>query len=114
MRNPAKLRAIYAELRRAAGTDVSAGDLVRLAHLILRTYNAETDSVDDYGRPADSRAFCSLPVDEAMMDGGWRVLTFEAKRRYGIDDVDTQELAILKTYVTSFLGPEWQQRILRD
>jgi hypothetical protein len=71
MRRAARLRAIYAELRSALGGTASAGDLVRLANVILRTYNVEWDDLDDFGRPVDSRAFFALPVDEAMRDGGW-------------------------------------------
>jgi hypothetical protein len=115
MQNPARLRAIYAELRRATGNEVAAADLLRLAHMLLKRYRLDIDDeLDDYGRPVDSRAFFALPVDEAMEDGGWRVLNFETRRRFGIDELDPREITIIKRAVRRYLGPEWPQQIRED
>lgn len=115
MQNPARLRAIYAELRRAAGKDVAAADLLRLAYVLFKTYRLEFgQEVDDYGLPADSRAFAVLPVDEAMEDGGWRVLNFEWRRRFCIDEVGPRELSIIIRAVRKYLGPEWPQQTRED
>jgi hypothetical protein len=111
MRKPVQIRTIFAELRRAAGPSVASGDLVRLAHLILRAYNTPVDDEEQFGRAVESRAFISLPVDEAMKDGGWRILEFELERSIGPDEIDADELANLRRYIERFLGPEWQQRI---
>ena len=115
MQNPARLKAIYAELRRAAGKDASAADLLRLAHMLLKAYRLGAgDDVDDYGRPIDSRAFFALPVDEAMEDGGWRILNFEDRRNFGIDEINPRELSIIKRAVRNYLGPEWPQQMQED
>jgi hypothetical protein len=114
MRRSNRLRAIYFELRHAAGTEVSAGDLLRLAHFILKSYGVDKDELADFGKPRDSRAFYALPVDEAMRDGGWQVLDFEEHRAFGIDDLEPPELALLKFSIQRFLGPQWQMQIPPD
>lgn len=108
MRNASMIRIIYAELRRAIGIEATAGDLLRLAHLIVKSYARELDDLDVFGRPRDSKTFFSLPVDEAMKDGGWRILDFEVRRSFGIDEMDSQDLAILEIHIKNFLGPQWQ------
>ena len=115
MHNPARLKAIYAELRHAAGKEVPAADLLRLAQMLLRTYRPEfEEDLDDYDRPIDSRAFFALPVDEAMQDGGWRIMNFESRRRSGIDEIDPREMTIIKRAIRRYLGPEWPQQIYED
>lgn len=115
MHNPAKLRAIYAELRRAAGKDAVAADLLRLAHLLLKAYTLGDDiDVDEYGRPVDSRAFFALPIDEAMEDGGWRILNFESRRTYGIDEISPPEMSIITRALRRYLGSEWPQQTRED
>jgi hypothetical protein len=109
MRDPEKIRAIYAELRKAVGGEASPGVLLRLAYIILSTYNSDLDHFDEFGRPVESRTFFALPVDEAMRDGGWRILNFESRRSFGLDDVDPQDLVTLKVLIQRFLGPTWQQ-----
>ncbi|HEX4159096.1 MAG TPA: hypothetical protein VHY79_11520 [Rhizomicrobium sp.] len=112
MRNPARLRAIYFELRKATGSDVPAGDLLRLAHVILKSYVDDEDVRDDSLRePGPDRAFAALPVDEAMKDGGWRVLHYELKRDSDIDHVSPEELCELRVHIRKFLGPEWPQQM---
>lgn len=114
MRGPARLRAIYLELRAATRGQVPAGDLLRLAHLILRSYTADRDGLSDFGRPSDSRAFFALPLDIAMRDGGWRILNFEVCRAFGIDEIEPENLTILRVCIQGFLGPQWQQQIRED
>jgi len=111
VRDPAKIRAIYSELRAALGTDAPAGLLLRLAHLILQAYDPEADSLDRFGRPRDSKTFFGLPVDEAMSDGGWQVLNFETRRNFGIDEADIDELAILKLRVGKKIGLIWHRAL---
>lgn len=108
MRNPAKLRAIYLELRNATGGEMPSGDLLRLAHHILRAYALEEDDSDPLGFPVSSRAFLTLPVDSAMRDGGWRVLSFESRRAANVEDLEPEELVTLNTDLTRLLGPRWR------
>lgn len=108
MRKPDLIRAIYAELRRSVTSDVSDGDLLRLAHLIVRSQLEETDLLAEFGRVVAGRSFWSAPVDEAMSDGGWRILEFEGRTTSARDDPDAGERRILRSLIQSFLGPEWQ------
>lgn len=110
MRRSTQLKLIFEELRRAAGPDAAAGDLLRLAHLVLRAYTFEPTHDDDFGHERDTRSFVSLPVDEAMQDGGWKILSFESSRAAGGSETDASDSAVLYRHIAHFLGPEWQQR----
>ena len=55
-----------------------------------------------------------LDGDEAMEDGGWRVLAFERQRYCCVDILDADELKHLEARLEDILGPEWQQRIRLD
>jgi hypothetical protein len=112
--NRAKLLAVLEELRRAAGPDVPVGELLRLAAHIARAAVTEPDELAGFGRPGDSRAFAALPCDEAMQDGGWRVLAFEGRRDAGVDTLDPDELEHLEARLEQILGPEWQHRTRLD
>ena len=107
MQKPALLRAIYAELRNGLGPDVPGSDLIKLANVILRAYTHDEEQLD-YGTPAPNRSFASLPVDEAMRDGGWRVLEFESMRAFLIENLETEALTALRPLIEKFLGPEWR------
>lgn len=107
MRKPDLLRGIYAELRRGLGPDVPANDLLKLAHVILRSYT-DDGKQDDYPSTTSARAFVSLPVDEAMRDGGWRVLEFERMRGILVDNIDSDTVADVRPLIEKYLGPEWR------
>jgi hypothetical protein len=108
MQKPALFRAIYAELRLTLGKEVPSAELLKLAIVILRSYSIERDGAPEDGRIGTSRSFVSLPVDEAMKDGGWRVLDFEATQSYCKDDRDAGALTALRPLIEKYLGPEWQ------
>lgn len=110
MRKSAQLREVYLEIRRVVGATVPAIDVARLAHIILRSYHQEDDEEDEYGLPADSRAFMHLPVDEAMRDGGWKIMLFEDRSSVDTDRLDPASATILNRQLANFLGPEWQSR----
>lgn len=110
MRKSDKLREVFREIRRVVGATVPAIDVARLAHFILRSYQEDDDEIDEYGCPADSRAFLYLPVDEAMSDGGWKVLMFEMRSSADIDRLDSDATTMLNRRLESLLGPEWQIR----
>lgn len=84
-------------------------DIARLAHLILRSYSEE-DVIDEYGQSSDGRSFLSLPVDEAMKDGGWKVLFFELRTSTDLDRMESADFYTLHRHVAKFLGTEWQKR----
>jgi hypothetical protein len=112
MQRPVLFRAIYAELRSTLGREVPAADLLKLAFEVMRAYAIDQDGLPEDGRIGFSRLFASLPVDEAMRDGGWRVLDFEERRVYSRDDCDVGALTALRPLIEKYLGPEWQHPTL--
>jgi hypothetical protein len=108
MRKPDLIRAIYSELRRNLGPDVPAGDALRLAHFIVRSYTEERDSLADFGEAKVGRSLLYAPVDEAMNDGGWRVMEYECSSAGGGDDLNAVERLVLCSLIEKYLGPEWQ------
>lgn len=113
MRRADKLREIYAELR-ASGIEAPAADLIRIAHIILRAYAGDDETIDEFGRPRDSRMLSGMAVDDAMRDGGWRVLDYEASRSRGIDDLGPEELASFRRKARKVLGTPWHYQPPQD
>tara|TARA_R110000868_G_scaffold33659_2_gene122019 strand:- start:2466 stop:2813 length:348 start_codon:yes stop_codon:yes gene_type:complete len=111
MQKPALLRAIYAELRSELGSEAAAGDVLRLAHAIL-LFLTDDEDLTGFGQPPPSRSFVSMPVDEAMSDGGWRVLEFELGYQASIDNVGARDFNVLRSLIEKYLGPEWQHQTL--
>lgn len=112
--NRAKLLAVLEELRRAAGPEVPAGILLRLAAHIVRAGTVEPDELEGFGRQGPSRLFSALPLDEAMQDGGWRILDFERRQQFSLDGLDFEEQKDLEARIERILGPEWQQQRTRQ
>ena len=108
MRKSDLIRAIYAELRQNVANDVSDGDLLRLAHLIVQSQLNEIDQLAEFGRAGATRSLWSSDVFDAMSDGGWRILEFEGRTTSVRDDPDGAELGVLHHLIENFLGPEWQ------
>lgn len=108
MRKPELVRAIFAELRSTLTPDVSDGDALRLAHLIVRSYTEERDLLADFGRAKASRSLFYLPVDEAMNDGGWRIMEYERSGAGESLEPDPSANRILISHVERYLGPEWR------
>jgi hypothetical protein len=113
MRRSEKLRQIYRELR-LAGVEAPASDLVQIASLILRAYSGDTDEVDDFGVPRDTRSLVHMPVDSAMEDGGWRVLEFELKQSRSIDDLDPERLHYIRRIARKVIGSPWHYQPPQD
>ncbi len=69
-----KVHQVFAELRRALGKEIPAGELLRLA---TRLVNASR--VLHYnGLSGDSRQTTeALPLDKAFADGGWHIMADE-------------------------------------
>jgi hypothetical protein len=108
MRQPDLVRAVFAELRRNLSSDVSDGDALRLAHLIIKSYTEERDLLADFGIARASRSLLHTEVDEAMKDGGWRVMEFEGEGFSTPDDRGPRAGFILQTLLERFIGPEWR------
>lgn len=108
MRKPDLVRAIYAELRRSVASDIPDGDLLRFAHLIVQSRTRDIDLLAEFGRVVAGRSLLSAEVDEAMSDGGWRILEFEGRPISSRDDPEGGERRVLRNLIQRYLGPEWQ------
>ncbi len=109
MRKPALIRAVYAELRAVLGDTHSASDVLRMATLMVSAYKDPFDELAEFGISQESQPFYALPVDEAMRDGGWRILMFENKRATSwVDARDPIVVSIMTRVLNRRLGPEWQ------
>jgi hypothetical protein len=76
---PAQIRQIYVELKHALGDEVSAGDLLRLAALIVENYREPEKLDPTFGDGPRQTPFVELELDNAMKDGGWRILEYEGR-----------------------------------
>jgi len=108
MRKPDLIRAIYAELRRNIASDIPDGDLLRFAHLIVQSQTQDTDLLAEFGRVVSGQSLLSAEVDQAMNDGGWRILEFEGQTTSARDDSDGGKRRVLRNLIQRYLGPEWQ------
>jgi len=83
-----KVHQIYSELRRAVGDEIPAGELLRLALKLVKTANplgkSEASSIKVFWPDFDEMA-----LDEAFMDGGWKVMSQERHDKYGDDYNDS-------------------------
>jgi len=109
LRRSDKIRQIYSELR-STGVEGSASDLIKIANAILRTYAGEEDSDDFLSAPVDSKSFVDRSVDNAMADGGWRILEFEETRRRSIDDCSITELREIRRKAHKLIGNTWHHQ----
>lgn len=107
MQKPALVRAIYAEIRKGL-PDLAAGEALELAHRLLRAYVTDTDQLKPFGQEVDDRSLARLPLDEAIRDGGWRVMEYELHRAAAFEDLDSETFAAIRPIIEKYLGPEWQ------
>jgi len=100
MNKPTKIRAIYQELRVALGDQVPAGEILHAATKILELATEEKPGVVASTRdPRPTRE--ELPVDEAISDGGWRLLSQESNiinATFGGEEFDVHKRAKLNEY----------------
>lgn len=109
MRKPGLVRAVYAELRAMLGDTHASGDLLKMASLLVSSYQDPFDELAEFGVAQEGRPFSSLPVDEAMSDGGWRILSFESKQHDSWRDLrNPVAVARITAILNRRLGPEWQ------
>ena len=77
MTRPQEIRKIYFELRAEIGEDVSSHELLRLADALQRLREGRELGIG-LRVVEQRRTFDELGVDEALSDGGWRVMNREA------------------------------------
>jgi hypothetical protein len=73
-----KVRQVFAELRRALGSDIPAGELLRLAAALVDA-TTPREGRDEHRSVGPRSAFDQLPLDEAFEDGGWRIMDLEPR-----------------------------------
>jgi hypothetical protein len=110
-----KIRVIFRELRKAAGPDVPASDLIKLAHVIFRAYNQEPEERDGrFGTPRFRATIENMPVDTAMKDGGWAILYFEKEQRDAFATETMEKRINIQRAVQKYLGEQWPHQLARD
>lgn len=87
MGRPSQIRLIFTELRQVLDSSYSDRELLRLASAIVIAHTAAGRLDDDYLTTSDViHSFFARPIDEAMTDGGWKILEFEMKRGTAFED----------------------------
>jgi hypothetical protein len=71
-----KVRAVFAELRRALGGEIPAGELLKLAAALVDVSHPQPRK-DHYHGVGTRASFDQMPLDKAFADGGWRILESE-------------------------------------
>jgi hypothetical protein len=113
MRKAQLLKEIFAELRAGLGPEVAASDVIKIAHVILRSYSEEIDNHAQIYFGRSHHNFSSMPVDLAMKDGGWRIMEFELENNSKLDDINPAKRNALRHLIEKHLGPEWQHQTLQ-
>lgn len=73
-----KVRQVFAELRNALGSEIPAGELLKLAAaLVDASYPREPK--DEHRNFVDRPAFDQVPLDKAFADGGWNIMETEPR-----------------------------------
>lgn len=109
-----KIRLIFRELRRAAGSDVPAADLIKLTHVIFRAYNREPEQREDrFGIPRFGATIENMAVDTAMKDGGWRILYFERELNDAFATETVSKRLTDQRSVQKYLGEQWPHQLVR-
>jgi hypothetical protein len=93
MNRPTKIRKIYRELRAVLGSELSAKEALRSAAMLVELYEGGGPS---HGANIHEQRpkFYELPVDEAISDGGWRVMAGEnlmLDAVFGEEDIDIRK-----------------------
>jgi hypothetical protein len=96
MRRSTKLMAVYAEIRKSLGATASPTEAMELAHHIIAAFSNPED-----GTRFDLRVggvpFCMWGVDQAIADGGWRVLDRAGELAWGVDEEAVEQLDFKRT-----------------
>jgi hypothetical protein len=72
MKRSRKLLLVYDEIRRAVGSQVSAGEVLEFAERLVNLANYR--GIIDRCGTVNSATFGSIPLDRAFNDGGWALL----------------------------------------
>jgi hypothetical protein len=75
LRKSEKLRSIFIEVRRALGREAPASEVLRISNAILESYAEYRTELTATEEERQYRGFFALAVDEAIRDGGWKLLS---------------------------------------
>jgi len=78
MRNATKVLAIYRELRQSLGTEAPSSEVLACAASLVELFTIE-EGIAKFDDGVERLPFGMLPIDAALADGGWRVLSQEWK-----------------------------------
>lgn len=76
MRRSEKVTAIYRELRQSVGLRATAAEVLACAASLVDLFADEDDGAG-YELRTGRQPFDMLPLDVALADGGWRILSRE-------------------------------------
>ena len=76
MNRPTRIRTLYIEIRETLGSEITSKEALQLAAPLVDVVDDRDDSSG--ANILEQRAtFDELPVDQAIADGGWKVLNRE-------------------------------------
>jgi hypothetical protein len=76
MNRSQKVKKIYTVLRNAPGSKISSKQALTVAARLVEVYDDRSD-LTGFSLDGGRRSFVEYDIDEAMADGGWRVLQKE-------------------------------------
>ena len=76
MQQPAKVTAVYRELRQALGLKATAGEILACAASLVELFSFD-DGMPAYELREGRQPNDMMAVDVALADGGWRTLSRE-------------------------------------
>lgn len=111
MREPLLVKLIYAELRETIGAELGKGAALRLAHLILEANKTYFASDELQVEPEVDLPFHARPVDEAMGDGGWKILNFEVPKTLQSETLPYTARTYQRSRLKGLMGTEWRRHL---
>jgi hypothetical protein len=103
-----QIREVFAILKQHIKGRMPAGELLRLAFAFIELYRSL--DIEQYGDLGYStrESFFAAAVDNAMKDGGWRIMVHEAKIGMELSDELPDNHLQIRARIQSFIGrTEW-------
>lgn len=103
MNSSEKVLAIYHALRLEFGQTIPAGELLAAAYATFDEYRRlkQGDGWEDGER--NRPVLPGIPTDEALSDGGWKILEFERKQTFDPDECTLGERARIQQRIKDIL-----------
>jgi len=86
-----QVREIYRELRKSVGDRATSGELIRCAASLVDLFE-EQDESPSFSDRTGGVSIEEWPLDVAFADGGWRILSYEIRRRRAIHRDEVREV----------------------